>query len=188
MNRKNWLIVLAVVLIAIGVYNSQVGFGPISVDKDSGFSGVPSVGASPSFKECLTAFGCDAEGCKTERFVPPRLPVEFVRDCLDNHLESLIELLQEPLEDDDNDGTPNYEDPDDNDPCIPSEDNDACQNSDAPYNPELCESMMYNILLDWGCVVSENNECYGDYNGDGVVNIWDLLDLLRDWPNCELHG
>jgi hypothetical protein len=180
MNKKSLMIIGVVVLLTITLYNSQIDLGPFALDRDSGFSESSGVASVPSLKECLTAFGCDANGCETHR-ATPRLSEEFVRACLNEYLE-LLRDATDPLGDDDNDGTPNYDDPNDDDPCIPYEDNDACENQQNPPFPTQCLISLGIIMGNWDC---EGINCIGDYNGDGVVDVHDILDLFRDWPDCD---
>ncbi len=89
MNKKSWLVIGVVVLVAIVFYNSRIDLGP-SPDRGSGSTGLPGVGQDSSFKECLTAFGCDLDGCETERFPP--LSQEYIRECVFNNLRDFIAI------------------------------------------------------------------------------------------------
>jgi hypothetical protein len=38
-------------------------------------------------------------------------------------------------------------------------------------------------VLDWGCV-NPPGPCNGDTNGDGAVNVQDLVDAILAWGPC----
>jgi len=60
-----------------------------------------------------------------------------------------------------------------------------------PSNFATGTSMIQSYYPDWGstssygCMASpEPNPCPGDINGDGSVNVGDLLDLIEAWGPC----
>lgn len=187
MDKKSLMIIGVVVLIAIVFYNSRIDLGPFP-DRGSGFPGPPGVDSVPSFKECLTAFGCDIDGCETERFAP--LSQEYIWECVSNNLRDFIIIAPIILAcvdgDDDCDGVPN-----EYDICEGSDDNVDTDGDGVPDGCDLCpETPPEGEADEYGC--SENQEvpvnpetCEGDVNGDGNVNIYDLLLLLANWGPCD---
>lgn len=152
MNKKNWLIIGLVVLVALLFYNLQVGFNPITSEREN-------LNSIPSEKECLNildeGFKCSTLPSSSDCTNYEEPDYNTLVSCANNHLKKMVDyansLEPEPV---------NFiGGPDPNIPC------------------------WTHLLALLGCwLLGYGGEAcmpVYDLNGDGVIDVRDLLLLLK---------